>query len=187
MHGLPTNTFIVTKVSGRMSRWRDTYEFGVAIPADTLGDAPTWTTDESDDDWGRFDLNVITDGAWRTIPQSAGVPDPTEPDAGAIAGTIRDCGTEDRGPELIRGARVGFIQDPTALAYFNGVSSDTLPQPGQAYTNKDGVYAAIDLQAGPNRISVLVKIEGELVNAGLRDVFLTPYSVAIATFEGNFE
>ena len=75
----------------------------------------------------------------------------------------------------------------TEPAYFNGGASAARRQPGQAYTNKDGVYAAIDRQAGPNRISVLVKIEGELVNAGLRDVFLTPYSVAIATFEGNFE
>jgi len=171
--GIPTNTYLVSKVSGNMRRWRDTYEHGVFLSADSAEEGVVgWST------------NVITDGAWRTIPQSAGVPDPIPPEGTAIAGVIRDCGGDTSA--ATEGARVGLIYEPTQLAYFNGVSGDNLPQPGQAYTNTDGVYAGINAPPGPNRVSVVAMMDDELVSAGLRDVFATPFSVVIATFEGDF-
>lgn len=173
---MPTNQLIVLKVSGRMRRWRDTYEFNALLRAEKV----------NDDGDVRWDGNVITEGAWRTIPQSAGMPDPLEPDSTAIAGVVRDCGTDDRNPEQVSGVQVGFTNDPLTIAYFNGISSDTLPQPGQASTNKDGVYAALGTPPGPNRVSMLTLVDGDRVTAGVRDVFGMPFSVIIATFEGNF-
>ena len=177
MENIPTNTLVVLKVSGSMRRWRDTYEFNALMRADQV----------DDDGYHRWDGNVITEGAWRTIPQSAGLADPIAPDATAIAGIVRDCGTDEREPELVEGVRVGFVIDPETIAYFNGVSSDTMPLPGQAYTNTDGVYAALGAPAGPNRVAMVAIQDGEQVLAGVRDVFGMPYSVIIATFEGNFD
>ena len=176
MEGIPTNSLIVLKVSGTMRRWRDTYEFNALMRADGV----------DDDGHYRWDGNVITEGAWRTIPQSAGMADPLEADATAIAGIVRDCGTDEREPELVEGVRVGFVIDPETIAYFNGVSSDTMPLPGRAYTNTDGVYAALGAPSGPNRVSLVTLQDGEPVSAGVRDVFGMPFSVIIATFEGNF-
>jgi hypothetical protein len=175
--GLPTNLRLVVKVSGRISRWRDTYEYGLILERSEV------------DGEGRrtLDVNVITDGAWQTIPSSAGIAEPIPPEHGAVAGRVYDCGIEDgRGPGSLLGARVGFVQDAEKIAYFNGVASDTLPLPGQAYTNRDGVYAAIDVGAGPNRVAVLAMQDGEMVGAGVRDVYMLPYSVIIATFEGDW-
>ena len=176
MENIPTNTPIVLKVSGSMRRWRDTFEFDALMRSDLV----------DDDGMLRWSANVITEGAWRTIPQSAGLADPLEADATAIAGIINDCGTDERAPALLEGVRVGLVTDPVTIAYFNGVSSDTLPQPGQAYTNKDGVYAALGAPSGPNRVSLVALQDGEQVSAGVRDVFGMPFSVIIATFEGNF-
>lgn len=175
MDMIPTNKWVIVKVSGRMRRWRDTYEFNSILRADR----------EDDEGAVRWDANVITDGAWRTIPQSAGMADPIEPDATAIAGVVRDCSPERN--NQVEGVRVGFREDPLAIAYFNGISSDNLPQPGQAYTNKDGVYAALGAPSGPNRVSLIAEQDGEFVSAGVRDVFAMPFSVIIATFEGNYD
>jgi hypothetical protein len=173
VEGIPTNTYLVSKVGGRLSRWRDTYEHGVFLRADEAEDgAVGWST------------NVITDGAWRTIPQSAGVPDPIPAEGTAIAGIVRDCSGNTSA--AVRGAQVGIVNDPVQLAYFNGVSGDNLPQPGQAFTNRDGVYAAINAPAGPNRVTVVVEDGGERLSAGHHDVYAPPQSVAIATFEGVY-
>jgi hypothetical protein len=131
--------------------------------------------------------NVITDGAWETIPQSSGVAYPIAADGTAIAGIVRDCGGEERGPEPVEHVTAGFLNEPVATAYFNGVWEDLLPLPGRADTNKDGVYVAIDLRPGPNRVSLAAQREGEIVSAGVRDLVIPPYSVAICTFEGHWQ
>jgi hypothetical protein len=48
-----------------------------------------------------------------------------------------------------------------------------------------GLYAAIDVPGGPNRVSTAIYYDGELINVGARDLFLPPMSVGIVTFEGN--
>jgi hypothetical protein len=173
--GVPTNTRMVMKVSGSMTRWRDTYEYGALIPADTVNESGV----------ARFDVNVIGDGAWDTIPLSAGIPEPTPRQNVAIAGVVRDCSENNN--QQVLGAQVGLTVDAVKIAYFNGSASDTLPSPGQGYTNRDGVYAAISAPAGPNRVSAAALQQGVVVSAGLRDIFATPYSVILATFEGSWE
>jgi hypothetical protein len=73
------------------------------------------------------------------------------------------------------------------LAYFNGNPNNRLPFPGRADTNIDGLYAAIDLPPGPNRVApIILDGEGNFVRAGGRNVFQTPKSIIIATFEGIY-
>ena len=113
---------------------------------------------------------------------------------GAIAGTIRDCGDPNRanpGPQRIVNATVGISFDgDSKLSYFNGNPNDTLPLPGRAATNSDGTYAAIDLPSGPNRVSPIIcrpgttcSSDADFVNAGTRNLFQTPKSIVITSFE----
>jgi hypothetical protein len=181
---LPTNTRMAIKVSGRESRWRDTWEYGLFTPADL----------KNAEGFIRLGANTVSDGAWRTIPPAVGLAGGIDDTHGAIAGTIRDCGDPNRanpGPQRIVNATVGISFDgDSKLSYFNGNPNDTLPLPGRAATNSDGTYAAIDLPSGPNRVSPIIcrpgttcSSDADFVNAGTRNLFQTPKSIVITSFE----
>ena len=183
---IPTNKKLAVKASGSTMKWIDSYEYGAYMRRDKVGivdEIPTIN----------WDANIISTAAWNTIPSTAGLPAGMQNMNGAIAGQARDCGLqnhpeyEDRGPEALVHATVGLVQDATLTAYFNGNPDDTLPQPGRIDTNLLGTYAALDMESGLNRVSVAVSIDGQIINAGFRDVFMPPHSVAICTFEGNWE
>lgn len=181
---LPTNTRMAIKVSGRESRWRDTWEYGLFTPADR----------KDADGFVRVGANAVSDGAWRTIPPAVGLAGGIDDTHGAIAGTIRDCGDPNRAlpaPQRIVNATVGISFDgDSKLSYFNGNPNDTLPLPGRAATNSDGTYAAIDLPSGPNRVSPIIcrpgttcSSDADFVNAGTRNLFQTPKSIVITSFK----
>jgi hypothetical protein len=187
---VPTGTDLVLKVSGKQARWIDTYEFGAIL---------TEVRNDEDGDYAPWGGNVISIGAWNTIPSTALVPQGIQPGNGAIAGRINDCGMEGRtvmdGDEVVeaeeslpvRNATVALTHDATRITYFNGNPDDTLPQPNRATTNLLAVYAGVNVPGGPNRLATAVRNDdGDIVSAGWRDVFLAPRSVAIATFEGAF-
>jgi hypothetical protein len=186
--GIPISTELVVKVSGREQRWVDTYEFGAIIREARDGD---------DGRVARADGNVISLGAWRTIPGTALVPGGIQDGNGAVAGRLYDCGMEGRSVEAdgqtrdasgylgIENGTVGLLNDATRITYFNGNPNDTLPQPNRVTTDGLGLYAAIDVPGGPNRVSTAIYYDGELINVGARDLFLPPMSVGIVTFEGN--
>lgn len=176
MANLPANTQLVIKISGNIDRWRDTYEFGV-IGLSSLAD---------DNDQIDKTLRAITDGAWQTIPTTAGIAYAVPPERGAIAGRVYDCGEIGRDPARVAGARVGLVDDAVQIAYFNADPEELLPLPGRADTNRDGVYAAIDLPSGPNRVSVAVTVGQELTSGGARNVWVIPFSVSLSDFHGNY-
>ena len=177
MANLPANTLLVVKISGNIERWRDTYEFGV-IGLSSMADGNN-QIDKT--------LRAITDGAWQTIPTTAGIPYSVPPERGAVAGRVYDCGETGRDPARVMGARVGLVEDPAQIAYFNAYPEDLLPLPGRADTNRDGVYAAIDLPSGPNRVSVAVTVDQELMSGGARNVWIVPFSVSLSDFHGNYD
>lgn len=180
---VPTNWRFAYKVSGVENRWRDTWEYGLFTRADLAVDGRL-----------RIDSNAVSAGAWRTIPPAVGFPAGIDDRNGAVAGAIRDCGTAERPPNNIVHATVGFafLDRLTQLAYFNGNPNNKLPQPGRLDTNVLGLFAAINLPPGPNRVSPVICTEncgpdaGEpsYTFVGSRNVFQTPKSVIIATFEG---
>ncbi|MFT6627345.1 MAG: hypothetical protein ACJA1R_000601 [Flavobacteriales bacterium] len=178
--GIPTNTRFAFKVSGRENRWRDTWEYGLFARGDVVAD-------------GQFNsnANVVSDGAWRTIPPAVGRANVDDRN-GALAGVVRDCGGEGRNPWAIVSATVGIaFSQGSVLAYFNGNPDNRLPAPAQTDTNVLGTFAAIDLPAGPNRVAPIIctgdcSNRENLVLAGGKNVFQTPKSVIIATFEGYF-
>ncbi len=186
---VPTHTRLVFKVSGRKARWIDTYEFGPIL---------TEVRDDNGTAWSPWGGNVISIGAWNTIPSTAFVPAGIQDGNGAIAGRINDCGEAGRTIDLdgqtytidaplpIANATVNLAHDGARLTYFNGNPDDTLPEPSRTTTNVLAVYAGIDVPGGPNTISNLGRLDGELVPLGTRPIFLPPRSVAIATFEGNY-
>lgn len=177
---VPTNVRVTIKVSGREVRWRDTWEYGLFTRGDLVVDGVF-----------RTDANVVSDGAWETIPPAVGRPNADDRN-GAVAGVVRDCGAEARNPWAIVHATVGIaFNQGSVLAYFNGNPDDRLPLPSRVDTNLLGTFAAIDLPAGPNRVAPVICAgdctdRDNLVFAGGKNVFQTPKSVIIATFEGYF-
>jgi hypothetical protein len=135
--------------------------------------------------------NVVSDGAWNTIPPAVGRPNVDDRN-GAVAGVVRDCGTESRNPWAIVHATVGIaFNEGSVLSYFNGNPDNRLPLAGRDDSNLLGTFAAIDLPAGPNRVAPIIcagecSNREDLVFAGGKNVFQTPKSVIIATFEGFF-
>lgn len=172
---IPTNTMLTFKVSGIERRWRDTWEYGLFVRADLVIE-----------DHFTLDTNAIADAGWRTIPPAVGLTTSIPDTHGAIAGSVRDCGTADRDPLNIMHATVGLSFEPRVLAYFNGNPANTLPDPSRADTNRLATYAGIDLPPGINRVSPIILTEDGAISAGGRNVFQTPKSLIIATFEGNY-
>jgi hypothetical protein len=181
---VPTNTLFAYKTSGRETRWRDTWEYGLYTRADLIvGDSM------------RIDTNAVSASTWQTIPPAVGFAGGIDDLNGAVAGAIRDCGVEGgRVPWNVVHATAGFsfISAQTRLAYFNGNPNNRLPAGGRIDSNIDGLFAAINLPPGPNRVSSMACTANcepgasnpTYVAIGARNVFQTPKSVIIATFEG---
>jgi hypothetical protein len=180
--GVPTNRRLAFKGSGLENRWRDTWEYGMFARADLVQEGSI-----------EIDANIVAASTWQTIPPAVGFPGGIDDANGAVAGAIRDCGVEgSRRPWLVENATAGFafLTTRTRLAYFNGNPNNRLPNSSQVDTNMDGLFAAVNLPPGPNRVSTMACVancntpQAELVAIGARDVFQTPKSVIIATFEG---
>jgi hypothetical protein len=181
---VPTNTIFAYKTSGRESRWRDAWEYGLYTRADLVVDGSM-----------RIDTNAVSASTWQTIPPAVGFAGGIDDLNGAVAGAIRDCGVEGgRAPWNVVHATAGFsfISAQTRLAYFNGNPNNRLPAGGRIDSNIDGLFAAINLPPGPNRVSSMACTANcepgasnpTYVAIGARNVFQTPKSVIIATFEG---
>jgi hypothetical protein len=214
MEDVPTNWRFAVKVSGRENRWRDTWEYGQFTRGDLIRSDWPWFTDgvtdpeaRDDDelllaDLGldaaieaiRIDGTAVSAGAWATIPPAVGLAGGIDDTHGAVAGVIRDCGNDgdERNPWAVVHARVGIsFNQGSRLSYFNGNFDDRLPNPARIDTNIDGTFAAIDLPPGPNRVAPVIcandcSSREDYVFAGAKNVFQTPRSVIIATFEGFF-
>lgn len=185
VENVPTNWRYAVKVSGREARWRDTWEFGQFTRGDMV----------RDDDMIHIDATAVSAGAWATIPPAVGIAGGIPESHGALAGVVRDCGTDERNPWSVVHATVGisFNQD-SVLSYFNGNPDNRLPSPALIDSNVLGTYAAIDLPPGPNRVAPVICVTDgaectreDYVFAGAKNVFQTPRSVIIATFEGYFD
>jgi hypothetical protein len=181
---LPTNRSFAFKVSGREIRWRDAWEYGLYTRADLVRDGAI-----------RIDTNAVSASTWQTIPPAVGFTRGIDDSNGAVAGAVRDCGVAgERKPYNVQHATAGFafLTNTTRLAYFNGNPNNQLPDQSRIDSNTDSLFAAINLPPGPNRVSTMACVENCLpgesdpvyVSIGARNVFQTPKSVIIATFEG---
>lgn len=183
LENVPTNWRYATKVSGRENRWRDTWEYGHFTRGDMVREDGTLSIDGT----------AVSAGAWATIPPAVGLAGGIDDTHGAVAGVIRDCGTDERNPWAIVHATVGIsFNQGSVLSYFNGNPDDRLPNPARVDTNVLGTFAAIDLPPGPNRVAPIICVgecssREDYVFAGAKNVFQTPKSVIIATFEGYFD
>jgi len=209
--GIPVNRDLVVKASGLELRWVDTFEYGALLPWNKVshGTADPIT---GDTDTFKFQANVIAVGAWDSIPITAGLPYPIDRlDRGAVAGRLQDCGLEGRSaadptiPALDASqpmvhSTVGFAVPPTKLAYFNGNPNDSLPDPGRIDANLLGIYAALNIPWGKNRLAVRVELDQDqagadcvsdgghfLCNGPSRNFFTIPHSVTIITFDGLYK
>jgi hypothetical protein len=181
---MPTNQRFAFKTSGREIRWRDAWEYGLYSRADLVVDGAI-----------RIDTNAVSASTWQTIPPAVGFTRGIADTNGAVAGAIRDCGVQgERRPFNVQHATAGFafLTETTRLAYFNGNPNNQLPEQALVDSNTDSLFAAINLPPGPNRVATMACtancVPGDgipvYVSIGARNVFQTPKSVIIATFEG---
>ncbi len=213
---VPVETDLVLKVSGMTMLWKDTYKYGIRIPAAqaALGEVVA-------------EASIISASSWQTVPASTGMSSGVQPGNGVVAGTVADCGggtdpamddpscdpakscapeaecscqtegyacvpdgagggTCTRVPWTVVGATVGLTRQATKIAYFQGREGDNLPQPGRRYTNVLGTYAAIDLPAGPVTAVAVVGDGAGVRLAGQATVFVAPGTVSILSFRGGW-
>jgi hypothetical protein len=146
--GIPTNTPLVVKTSGSSATWKDMFSYNI------------WFFDnEIVNDRVYYKSRCLSLDDWRNIPVAAGDVTGVAPGKGAVAGEIHDCGDV-----RLYYATVAVYPRAETFTYFNGVEEKLYPELGRSDygTNLDGLYAAIELDAGQTvRVTALARIAGE--------------------------
>lgn len=183
--GVPTNTYVVIKNTG--TGFRSTNIYGKFFSSADCRTAPTVNDNACRSGCFvrggttvlRYDTNIISDQTWAIIPLTAGYSRGIAPGNAAIAGQVHDCNNN-----RLRKASVAFGATSRAklLTYFNANCEDPTANNAEPFTNKNGLYAILDAQAGPVKMSAQAKSGGTVVNLGIYDVELFPNSVTILTF-----
>lgn len=168
---LPTNKLIVLTTTG--PSLVKTVQYNLWIPADKVQKI---TVDGKEMDVYKERAFAVTTLSRALIPPAASVRLPKETEA-VLAGEIQDC----QGKQ-IEGARVSLSLTPLKLTYFNGEGDN--PDPDQEWTNKDGIYAALNIKVpdpGDILLRAVVKHNGKNVVAGKFKARLFANGVSIVT------
>jgi hypothetical protein len=179
---IPTETPLIVKTSGAADFWRELYTYNVQILNDEVeegaageacGDQPAGPRHERDS-------NVLSRSDYNSIPLTAGLPSGITPGNGALAGEIHDCGDT-----RLEFAQVGVFPEPVTLVYFNDNPSNPLPVMGRAEgTSLLGLYAALDVPAGPVQVSAIGSVDGMSVSLGWYSAQIFPNAVTSITLRG---
>jgi hypothetical protein len=173
LSGIPTNTALVVKTSGNELTWKDMYSFNI------------WFFD-GDVEGGKvfYKARSLSLDDWRNIPVAAGDVGGVAVGKSAVAGEIHDCGDV-----RIYYATVGTNPRAGTLTYFNGVEDKLYPELGRSSygTNKDGLYAAIEMDAGQTVwVTAVASIPGEgYVSLGWATAQTFPDSLTSVTLRGT--
>ena len=184
--GMPTNTYLVVRVTGKDGfsdgTWGAMAKFGVYLRADAKKCTDGQFNDCINAD-GNYELetNALSKSDYTTIPITAGLSGGVPDGHGAVAGEVHDCDDI-----KLSGFQVGAYPTPTVLAYFNGNPIKTLPDLSrQTYgTNIDGLFSALDIVPGRVKVYAQGKVNDKQVSAGVLDVAVLPDTVSVVTFEG---
>ncbi len=179
--GIPTNRPLVVKVSGGGGLWKPTYTWGEVARTDRL---------ESDDQGTRFfwvSAQVVSNTDWLVFPPLLGLTEPLPADTGAVAGELLDCGVADRPPQPIIGATMGLVADPVVLGYHVGdPESDAFePESTRPHTANLGIYVALAVPEGPNRLAAAALVTGEVRTVASLDLYVPPSSGLVVNVYGH--
>ncbi len=162
---VPTETELVIKTDGAL--WAPLYEYNVYIPNSEVV-AGAWD----------HDVRALAQDDYTVIPQAAFGGTVTQTH-GVIAGEVHDCGNV----RLIN-ATVDTDTDKVITTYFTDNEEHPLPDPSRAGTSTLGLYAAMDIAAGPVTVAAAGQVNGGLVSVGFYRARIFPDSVTSVTFRG---
>ena len=164
--GVPTETELLIKTSG--AQWAELYDYNIFIRNDQVV-AGEWT----------HDVRALAADDYGVISQAA-IGAPITAGHGAIAGEVHDCGDV-----RLQNALVDVTSSRKALTYFGDDEAHPLPDLSGKGTSTLGLYAAIDLAAGPVTIAAAGKDKnGKMVGLGFLRVRVYPDAVTAVTFRG---
>jgi hypothetical protein len=168
--GIPTSTPLILRTSGTADFWKDLYYSNVFF----------FSEDQEPEGYVFYRAKILSLDDWRGIPMAAGVW--ISPGMGAVAGEIHDCDNV-----KLWGARAGVTPAPaTDIIYFNGVEKKPYPDRTRLSTNTDALYAALEVPAGPVRVSALAQVDGVgLVNLGWWDAHVFVDALTVVTIRGT--
>ena len=198
LDAVPTGRRLVIRVTGDLTEWVPTYQYGVFInpcsvpvlratsgtcPEDfMLDDSVNWACDLTADPGGAYfhrNFSVISQRTWTTFPPTAGL-GRINIGNGAIAGRLFDC----EGRYIIN-ATFALARPGSVTTYFNGNPDDLLPQPGQTQTNNLGTYAALDVPPGPNGLVAVGRRIQAVPTVASERFFLLPNTVTLVNPAGR--
>ena len=173
IEGIPTNTALIVKTSGSEATWKNMYSYNIWFFDDEIEEGKVY-----------YKSRVLSMDDWRSIPVAAGDTSGVASGKSAVAGEIHDCGD-------VRLYYVTAATNPVAgtFTYFNGVEEKLYPDVSRADygTNLDGLYAAVEMDAGATAfVTAVAKIEGEgYVSLGWRKVHTFPDSLTSVSLRGT--
>ena len=177
--GVPTNTWLVMRakntVAGLETKWKDTYGYGVYIPADQV---------DADGKY-KYNATMVSSSQWVLVPSTLMVPGGIKKNHGAVGGRIRDCGNDSRSGYTVGEASVGLGNPGSANGYFNDNEDDTVPLPSRTATDMYGRFAIVDVPPGFNAISAAILKDGEITSLGKETFYLVPESLLVVSFPGK--
>lgn len=179
---VPTETPLIIKTSGAADFWKDLYTYNFEIsngeietgaPSGACAQIPATSR-------FRYKARTLSRSDYNSIPLTAGVTGGIRAGHGAIAGEVHDCDNV-----RLEYAQVATRPTPVAFAYFNDNPENPLPVLGRTQgSSRLGLYAALDLEAGPVDIGAVGRVGGELVSLGWYRARVFPSAVTVVTLRG---
>jgi hypothetical protein len=186
---VPTNTPLILKSYDEQGFFTVTYKYGLILWADLATDEgggnfvfDTRDTVQDPRTGGEISLNAwrgyaISQTTYSVILLAVGYRE-LPPGSGAVAGTARDCLYRE-----MENVSCGLVDKPQVLTFFTNTGNPR-PDSGRIGTNKNGIYAAIDLPEGSHRLSCLAEDEdGNQVPLGEYDVQIFEHAITILSFD----
>jgi hypothetical protein len=179
---IPTETPLIVKTSGAPDFWRDLYSYNVQILNGEVEDGTAGMPcgDAPGGPRHKYRARTLSRSDYQSIPLTASLVGGITPGNGAVAGEIHDC--DDVRLEY---AQVAVTPEATVLTYFNDNPSNPIPSVGRREgTSQLGLYAALDVPAGPVNVAAVGRVDGALVSLGWYRAQVFANSVTAVTLRG---
>jgi hypothetical protein len=163
---VPTETELAIKTEGDPT-WAPLIQYNIFIKASEVS-AGQWD----------HDVRALAAPDYTVIPQTA-LGSPITPGNGAVAGEVHDCGDV-----RLTNAVANIDAAHLITTYFTSNEDSPLPDVGAKGTSVLGLYAALDVPAGPVTVAAGGMLNGEFVTLGQHRVFVYPDTVTSVTFKG---
>ena len=189
---LPVNTMMYAKIVNRpaagLPEFKETYVYNQyyrndrCLPGNT--DSDTCYKDGTSGKWiYKNDLTIIRNETWALIPLTAGLSTGIQPGNGAIAGRVYDCNLEEH---QVMFAVVGLSKRASKTVYFNDDYADPNADISRTSTNRNGLFAMLDIPSGPIKVAAQIMVGGVVKTLNIMDAHVYPDSVTLLNIYGPY-